>query len=38
MDAKYYIALSYPLLTMTEFTTIATVPGAISKELAKPFK
>lgn len=38
MDAKFYIALSYPLLTMTEFTTIATVPGAISKELEKPFK
>ena len=38
MEAKYYLALSYPLLTMSEFTTIATVPGAIAKELAKPFK
>jgi hypothetical protein len=38
MEAKYYIALSYPLLTMTEFTTIATVPGAIAKDLSKPFK
>ncbi|MBU0720701.1 hypothetical protein KJ877_05120 [bacterium] len=38
MEAKYYIALSYPLLTMTEFTTIATVPGAVAKELEKPFK
>ena len=37
MDAKYYIALSYPLLTMTEFMTISTVPGAIEKDLSKPF-
>jgi hypothetical protein len=38
MEAKYYLAVSYPLLTMTEFTTIATVPGAIAKQLEKPFK
>lgn len=38
LEAKYYLAVSYPLLTMTEFTTIATVPGAIKKDLAKPFK
>lgn len=38
MEAKYYLAVSYPLLTMTEFTTIATVPGAITKDLEKPFK
>jgi hypothetical protein len=38
MEAKYYLAVSYPLLTMTEFTTIATVPGAITKHLEKPFK
>ena len=38
LEAKYYLALSYPLLTMGEFTTIATVPGAIKKDLAKPFK
>ncbi len=38
LEAKYYIALSYPLLTMGEFTTIATVPGAIAKDLTKPFK
>ncbi|MEA2072414.1 MAG: hypothetical protein U9O86_02425 [Campylobacterota bacterium] len=38
LEAKYYLALSYPLLTMTKFTTIATVPGAIKKDLAKPFK
>jgi len=38
LEAKYYIAISYPLLTMGEFTTIATVPGAIAKDLGKPFK
>jgi len=38
MNPKYYIALNYPLLSMTEFTTIATVPGAIKKELKKLFK
>ena len=35
LDGKYMIALSYPLLTMTTFTTIATVPGAIEKDLKK---
>jgi hypothetical protein len=35
---KFYIAISYPLLTMGEFMTIASVPGAIEKDLAKPFK
>jgi hypothetical protein len=35
---KYYIAISYPSLTMGEFMTIATVPGAIEKDLAKPYK
>jgi len=38
LAAKYYIAVSYPLLTMSEFMTIATIPGAIEKELSKPFK
>jgi len=38
LEAKYYIALNYPLLSMTTFTTIATVPGAIVKDLKKPFK
>jgi len=38
LEAKYYLAVSYPLLTMSEFTTIATVPGAITKDLSKPFK
>ncbi len=35
---KYLIAISYPRLTMGEFMTIASVPGAIEKDLAKPFK
>jgi hypothetical protein len=38
LEAKYYIALNYPLLSMTTFTTIATVPGAITKDLKRPFK
>ncbi len=38
LNAKYYIALSYPLLTMTEFMGIATVPDAITKSLQKIFK
>ncbi|QSZ42983.1 hypothetical protein GJV85_12985 [Sulfurimonas aquatica] len=38
LEAKYYLALSYPLLSMGEFTTIASVPGAIKKDLSKPFK
>ena len=38
LEAKYYLAVSYPLLSMGEFTTIATVPGAIKKDLTKPFK
>jgi hypothetical protein len=38
MEAKYYLAVSYPLLSMGEFTKIATVPGAIKKDLSKPFK
>ncbi len=38
LEAKYYLAISYPLLSMGQFTTIATVPGAIAKDLSKPFK
>ena len=38
LNAKYYIAISYPLLTMGDFMGIATVPGAIEKDLSKPFK
>ncbi|PHR54680.1 MAG: hypothetical protein COA44_12380 [Arcobacter sp.] len=35
---KYYLAVSYPQLTMGQFMKIATVPGAIEKDLTKPFK
>ena len=35
---KYYIAVMYPLLSMSEFMTIATVPGAISKDCDKVFR
>jgi len=35
---KYYLAISYPLLTMSQFMKIATVPGAIEKDLTKVFK
>ncbi|MGD9970508.1 MAG: hypothetical protein AB7S65_08625 [Sulfuricurvum sp.] len=38
LSAKYYIAISYPLLTMSEFMTIATVPGAVEVDLKKIFK
>ena len=38
LNAKYYIAISYPLLDMGGFMTIATVPGAITKDLEKPYK
>lgn len=38
LSAKYYIAITYPLLTMSEFMTIATVPGAIENDLKKVFK
>jgi len=38
LGAKYYIAISYPLLDMSGFMGIATVPGAIVTDLEKPFK
>lgn len=38
LGAKYYLAVSYPLLSMGEFMTISTVPGAIASDLEKPFK
>lgn len=38
LAAKYYLALSYPLLTMGEFMMIATIPGAIERELEQPFR
>jgi len=38
LNAKYFIAVSYPLLTMGEFMGIATMPDAITKNLQKIFK
>lgn len=38
LAAKFYLAVSYPQLTMGQFMTIATVPGAIEQDLSKPFK
>lgn len=38
MKGQFYIALCYPLLTMAEFMTIATVPGAIEKDMKKLVK
>jgi hypothetical protein len=38
MDPKYYISVMYPLLQMSEFMTIATVPGAIVKDCERVFK
>ncbi len=38
LDPKYYIAVMYPLLKMSQFMKIATVPGAISKDVDKIFR
>ena len=38
LEAKYYLAISYPGLSMSDFMGIATVPGAITKDLEKAFK
>ena len=38
LAAKFYLAVSYPQLSMGEFMTISTVPGAIEKDLKKAFK
>lgn len=38
LDPKYYISFMYPLLTMSEFMTIATVPDAMIKDCEKIFK
>ena len=38
LDPKYYLALNYPTLTMSQFMTIATVPGAIEKDCTKVFR
>jgi len=38
LDPKFYISYMYPLLTMSEFMTIATVPDAMVKDCEKVFK
>ena len=38
MEPKFYLALMYPQLTMEEFMTIATIPGAIIKDCTKIFR
>jgi len=38
MDPKYYISVMYPLLKMSEFMTIATIPDAILKETQRVFR
>ena len=38
LDPKYYISFMYPMLTMSEFMTIATVPDAMLKDCEKIFK
>ncbi len=38
LEPKYYISVMYPLLQMSEFMTIATVPGAVIKDCEKVFR
>lgn len=38
LDPKYYIAVMYPMLKMSQFMTIATVPGAINKDIDRIFR
>ena len=38
MAPQYYIAIMYPKLQMSKFMTIATVPGAITKDIDKIFR
>ena len=38
LHAKYYLAISYPKLTMGEFMKISSVPGAIETQLEKSVK
>jgi len=38
LDPKYYISVMYPLLQMSEFMTIATIPGAIVKDCERVFR
>jgi len=38
LAGKYYLAVSYPQLSMGEFMTISDIPGTITTDLTKPFK
>lgn len=38
LNAKYFIAISYPLLDMNGFMGIMTIPDAVTKSLQKTFK
>ena len=38
MAPQYYIAVMYPMLKMSQFMKIATVPGAITKDIDKIFR
>lgn len=38
LDPKYYIAYMYPMLQMSEFMTIATIPDAMIRDCEKVFK
>jgi hypothetical protein len=38
LDPKYYLAISYPKLSMSDFMKIATVPDAVEKEIAREFQ
>jgi len=38
LDPKYYIAFMYPLLQMSEFMTIATIPDAMVKDAQRVFR
>lgn len=38
LDPKYYIAVMYPMLKMSQFMTIATIPGAINKDVDRVFR
>lgn len=38
LSAKYYIAISYPLLDMNGFMGIMTIPGSVIKDYQKVFK
>jgi len=38
LDPKYYISYMYPLLQMTEFMTIATIPDAMVKDAQRVFR